>query len=116
MIDPARAALTSTLAPLAEAARRAMASCPRVVVLVEGLSDRFAIEELAVRRGRDLAADGVLVAPMEGATNLGRFLAVFGTRGLDLRVYVLCDAREAAGMRRHLRGAGLPESVLYACT
>jgi hypothetical protein len=51
---------------------------PRAVVLVEGLSDRLALEILARRRGRDLAADGVAVIAMYGATNLGRYLERYG--------------------------------------
>lgn len=40
------------------------------MVLVEGMSEQRAIEALAVRLGRDLVADGVLIAAMQGATNL----------------------------------------------
>jgi hypothetical protein len=44
---------------------------PRAVVLVEGVSDRVALTELARRRGVDLAARGVEVVAMGGATNVG---------------------------------------------
>ena len=44
------------------------------MVLVEGTSDRLAVEALAGRRGRDLAAEGVAVVPMGGFGNLPRFL------------------------------------------
>jgi predicted ATP-dependent endonuclease of OLD family len=37
------------------------------VVLVEGLSDRHAVEALARRRGRDLVAEGVEVVAPGGA-------------------------------------------------
>jgi predicted ATP-dependent endonuclease of OLD family len=37
------------------------------VVLVEGASDRRAVETLARRRGRDLQAEGVAVVPMGGS-------------------------------------------------
>lgn len=100
------AALSSSLHPLAEAARRALDAPPGPVVLVEGLSDEYAVEELAARR----AVTGVLVVPMQGATNLTRFLAAFGRQ-----VLVLCDAREAQDMRRRLRESGVPESVLFVC-
>ena len=46
----------------------------RGVVLVEGTSDRLAVEALARRRGRDLQADGVAVVPMGGYGNLPNFL------------------------------------------
>ena len=40
------------------------------LVLVEGESDRIAITCLAERLGRDLAAEGVEVVALGGATNL----------------------------------------------
>jgi hypothetical protein len=77
------------------------------VVLVEGLSDRAAVEALATRRGRDLRADGVCTVPMGGATNLGHFLDLLGPRGRDVRLAGLCDAAEAPVFRRALQRAGL---------
>jgi hypothetical protein len=77
------------------------------VILVEGLSDRAAVEALAARRGRDLRAEGVCTVPMGGATNLGHFLALLGPRGRDVRLAGLCDAAEAPGFRRTLQRAGL---------
>ena len=79
----------------------------RAVVLVEGISDRTAVETLAERRGRDLAAEGVAVVPIGGAQAIGRFLARFGPNGLDLRLAGLCDAREERDFRRGLERAGL---------
>ena len=77
------------------------------VVLVEGLSDRAAVEALATGRGRDLRAEGVSTVPMGGATNLGHFLDLLGPRGRDVRLAGLCDAAEAPGFRRSLQRAGL---------
>src|SRR5439155_18696985 len=71
----------------------------RAVVLVEGVSDQRALEALAVRRGRDLAAEGVSVVPMGGSKNIGTFLGVFGPRGLDVLVAGLCDAAEEVDFR-----------------
>ena len=51
---------------------------PRTVVLVEGSSDQVALEALAERRGRELAAEGVAVVPMGGARNIRHFLELFG--------------------------------------
>jgi hypothetical protein len=79
----------------------------RTVVLVEGASDQVALETLAARRGRDLAAEGVSIVPMGGARSIGRFLERFGPRGLDLRLAGLCDVREEADFRRGLEQAGL---------
>ena len=50
-------------------------------VLVEGESDRVAIETLAGRLGRDLPAEGVCVIPMGGAMSVGRFVPILGPRG-----------------------------------
>ena len=44
----------------------------RTVVLVEGVSDQVALEALAARRGRSLAAEGVVVVAMGGAQKIGR--------------------------------------------
>ncbi len=79
----------------------------RTVVLVEGTSDQVALQALAARRGRDLAAEGVAIVPMGGARSIGRFLELFGPRGLDLALAGLCDAREEADFRRGLERAGL---------
>jgi hypothetical protein len=79
----------------------------RTVVLVEGVSDRLAVEALAARRGRDLAAEGVSVLAMGGAHSIGRFLDRFGPRGLDVRLAGLCDAGEEDDFRRALERAGL---------
>ena len=79
----------------------------RAVVLVEGVSDRVAVETLAGRRGRDLAAEGVSVVPIGGAQAIGRFLTRFGPAGLGLRLAGLCDAGEEREFRRGLERAGL---------
>jgi len=79
----------------------------RGIVLVEGLSDRAAVEALARRRGRDLDAEGVSVVPMGGAQAIGRFLDRYGPRGLDLGLAGLCDAGEEDEFRRGLERAGL---------
>ncbi len=73
----------------------------RTVVLVEGVSDQVALQTLAVRRGRDLDADGVAVLPMGGATNVGRFTARYGPGGAGLRLAGMGDVAE----ERHFRGA-----------
>ena len=80
---------------------------PRTVVLVEGVSDQVALEAVAARRGRDLAAERVAVVPMGGARNIRHFLERFGPRGLDLRLAGLCDAGEEGDFRRGLEWAGL---------
>jgi OLD-like protein len=78
----------------------------RAVVLVEGMSDRAALQALARRRGRALESEGVCVVPMGGATNIGRFLERFGPHGLGVRLAGLCDAAEEGYFRRGLERAG----------
>jgi hypothetical protein len=86
----------------------------RAVVLVEGLSDRCALEALAARRGRNLEADGVSVVPIGGAQAIGRYLTRFGPQGLGLRVAGLCDAGEEGDFRRGLERAGLGSELSRA--
>ncbi|MET8162613.1 TOPRIM nucleotidyl transferase/hydrolase domain-containing protein [Sphaerisporangium sp. NPDC005289] len=79
----------------------------RTVVLVEGVSDRSAIEALAERRGRNLAAEDISLVAMGGATNIGTYLRRFGPAGRDLRLAGLCDVGEEGHFRRGLERAGL---------
>jgi hypothetical protein len=87
---------------------------PQMVVLVEGVSDQAALQALAARRGRDLAAEGIAVVPMGGATNIRRFLELFGPRGLNLGLAGLCDAGEEGDFRRGLEWAGLGSDLRRA--
>lgn len=84
------------------------------VVLVEGISDRIALEALAERRGRNLDAEGVSILPMGGAQAIGRFLERFGPRGLDVKLAGLCDAGEEDDFRRALERAGLGPNLTRA--
>ena len=94
-----------SLAAVTEAAARARSdpgSC--AVVLVEGMSDQAAVQTLAERSGRDLRAEGVFVVPMGGATNVGRFVDLFGPGGFGVRLAGLCDQAEERDFRRGLDG------------
>jgi hypothetical protein len=94
---------------------RAVGGFPaRTVVLVEGVSDQRALEALAERRGRDLAAEGVAVVPIGGSKNVTRFLELFGPKGLGLRLAGLCDAAEEGDFRRGLERAGLGANLTRA--
>lgn len=86
----------------------------RAVVLVEGISDKCAVEALAPRRGRDLEAEGVSIVPIGGAQAIGRFLNLYGPRGLDVRLGGLCDAAEEGQFRRGLERAGLGSNLTRA--
>lgn len=84
-----------------------MGAAARVVILVEGESDRVAVEAVARQLGRDLHDEGIAVQPMGGATNVRRFVERFGPDGLDVEVRGLCDAGEARYVARVLHRAGL---------
>ena len=77
------------------------------MVLVEGISDQLAVEALAERRDRNLAAEGIAVVPIGGAQNIGSFLARFGPSGMDVRLAGLCDVAQEGYFRRALERAGL---------
>lgn len=86
----------------------------RSVVLVEGLSDRRAVEALAARNGRSLADEGVSVVSIGGATSIHGFLERFGPAGLGLRLAGLVDAGEEGDYRRGLQRAGLDPGLTRA--
>jgi predicted ATP-dependent endonuclease of OLD family len=86
----------------------------RAVVLVEGISDKVALEALAARRGRDLDAEGVAVVPIGGAQAIGRFLRQYATERPDVKLAGLCDAGEEAEFRRGLERAGLGSNLTRA--
>jgi hypothetical protein len=83
----------------------------RAVILVEGPSDRIAVETLAARRGRDLAAEGVAVVAIGGAQAIER--AVRGLSGV--RVAGLYDVAEERAVLRGLERAGLGPDGFFAC-
>jgi hypothetical protein len=84
------------------------------VVLVEGLSDKLAVEALAARSGRFLDAEGISVISMGGAMNIGRFLDRFGPRGHGLTLAGLYDVAEEPEIRRGLERAGLGSKLSRA--
>jgi hypothetical protein len=91
----------------ATAVALARAEGARTVVLVEGVSDQIAVETLAGRRGRDLAAESVVVLPVGGVHGVARYLRRFGPEGTGARLAGLCDAGEEHVVRRGLAIAGL---------
>lgn len=71
------------------------------VILVEGRSDKAALETLAGRRGQALGSGGIHVVAMGGATSIGYFLDVLGPRGINAKLAGLYDA----GQEDYVRGA-----------
>ncbi|MFH8712514.1 ATP-dependent endonuclease [Streptomyces zaomyceticus] len=94
---------------------RELAGGLSTVVLVEGVSDVAAVDALAARRDRNLAAEGVAVVPLGGATSIGKFVALFGPQGLGLRLAGLVDIREEPHFRRSLEQAGLGFGTFHVC-
>ena len=90
-----------------EATSRALGKvdAARAVVLVEGISDQIALETLALRRGRDLDAEGVAILPIGGVHAITRYLARFGPNGADVRLAGLCDAGDEDIFQRGLAEA-----------
>ena len=103
---------------LSHAQSEALAGAPDAVVLVEGLSDRAAVQAVARKTGRELEDEGIAIVPMGGATNIRRFLTTFGPRGRDVRIAVLCDAAESAYFAQALTAAdadGELAGTLFVC-
>lgn len=105
-----------------DAARRLVSAAQaRAAILVEGWSDQAALEALARRRGRDLLAEGIVVVPIGGATNVQRFVQALGPRGLAVRLAGLFDIAELGHVRRGLERAGVAMDAgagapgFYAC-
>ena len=75
------------------------------VVLVEGVTDRIALEAVAAKLGRDLAAEGVEIVPIGGAQAIRRAAARYENE----KVVGLCDAGEERWFRRVL------DDATYVC-
>lgn len=71
------------------------------VILVEGVTDRIALEAVAAKLGRDLAAEGVEIVPIGGAQAIRRAFAQYDGE----RVAGLCDVGEERWFRRVLGDA-----------
>jgi hypothetical protein len=87
------------------------ASSARGVVLVEGISDKLALEALARRIGRDLDAEGVSVLPIGGAQAIGKVLGRLGPGGVGVKLAGLCDAAEERHFQRALERAGFGSNL-----
>jgi hypothetical protein len=81
----------------------------RAVLLVEGDSDRLAIEALAEKTGRNLDAEAVSVVPINGAANAATYIDLFGPRGFDLKIAGLCDEAEERYFAGGLDRAGIAQ-------
>ncbi|MEU0077635.1 AAA family ATPase [Micromonospora tulbaghiae] len=78
--------LDSTLEPLTA----------RALVAVEGISDRVLLHALARASALDLDQAGISVVVVNGATNFGPPLRLFGPAGFNIAMLTLVDEAEAA--------------------
>lgn len=96
---------------------------PRSLVLVEGLSDKAAVEAVARRLGHDLASEGVSIVSMGGATNISRFLEhhVGDRQTVIMGLYDEAEERyvrramERTGRGTDLTRADLEELGFFVC-
>jgi hypothetical protein len=77
----------------------------RGIVLVEGVSDRIAVEAVARRRGTDLS--GIGIVPTGGAQGIGRMLRTLAVRHPGVPVAGVCDVAESPIVARALAAAGV---------
>lgn len=82
-----------------------LATGTHTVVLVEGVSDRVAVEAAARRLSRDLA--GMQVVAAGGVGSIRALAERFGPKGVGLALRGLCDAAEVPWVCRALTGAGV---------
>ena len=86
----------------------------RAVVIVEGGSDRVALETLAKRRGRDLAAEGVEIVSIGGAHAIRRYLERLKADASEVKLAGLVDAGQEEVFRRAVDHTGF-DIDLYVC-
>ena len=85
-----------------------------MTVIVEGVSDQLALEQLASRLDIDLANGGVAILPIGGAHAIGKFLRKNGPRGQNLSLAGLCDVGEVGEFQRGLEEAGFGSNLTQA--
>jgi OLD-like protein len=83
----------------------------KTAILVEGESDRLALEALVLRRKLQLAAEGVAIVSIGGAQAVGREVRRLHPH---VRLVGLCDAGEERYFRRAFTAAGLDDGV-FVC-
>ena len=92
---------------VAQALERVTHAHARAAILVEGWSDEAAVEAAARTCGVALAEDRIVVMPLGGITNLGKFAEALAASHPDLRLGGLYDASEERIALRALQRAGL---------
>jgi hypothetical protein len=77
------------------------------IILVEGGSDKAALDTLARRRGQVLGSGGIQIVAMGGASSIRPFLEVLGPRGMNVSLGGLCDAGQESHIHTAVMRAGL---------
>ena len=87
-----------------------------ITILVEGDSDKAAVETLAPRYGIDLAADEIEVVSMGGAGNAGRCIAEKAAAGRRVGgIYDEAEERFFARALNRQEGEDLSRQGFFAC-
>jgi hypothetical protein len=86
----------------------------RSAILVEGWSDQAAVETWARTSAVELSDNALVVLPVGGITNMGKFLAALTAPGLTVKVSGLYDASEEVLTLRCLERAGLGANLTRA--
>ncbi len=97
-----------------EALDRVLRERARSAILVEGWSDEAAVEAWARTCALDLLDSGVVVLPVGGITNLGKFVSALKAPGVSVRMSGLYDASEEFQTLRCLERAGFGTKLTRA--
>lgn len=104
--------------------QNAEACFARKAILVEGLSDKYAIEALAARKGKSPDASGVSVVDMSGAGGIKAYLGLLGPNGLKVDLAGLCDVSDEGkwskalgenGFAKGLNRAAMAKLKFFVC-
>ena len=80
----------------------------RILVVVEGPSDRLAFLEVCSTCGVDIDGRGVVVLGLDGASWIGLAMDVYGPSGLSVPMYGLVDADHESEWMRVISSTGPP--------
>ncbi len=92
-------------------AQNAEAFFARKAILVEGVSDQYAIDALAARKGRNRDAAGVSIVVMAGGGGIKAYLPLLGPKGLGVKLAGLCDVSDEARWSKALGNNGFGKGL-----
>ena len=99
---------------VSEAIDRVAREHARSAILVEGWSDQAAVEAWAKACAVDLHENGIVVLPVGGITNMGKFVSALRGPGLSVKLSGIYDASEEFLTLRCLERAGLGSNLTRA--